>query len=287
MSRLPQRPRIMSNTPRGHAPHPHPVPAQLRSLFRRATIRGAKTLLPLVFRDSPVPFDIVVGLRKFGVRPEIMSLRGVSGTGRSLENAFLARRLADAMLGQWTAAAQTLNLLERTIHQSRPTLVLEFGSGISTSCFAQYMRELHHPVSRRFVIAVEEDYRRCEEAYATATSLGLGEHVTIVHAPLEQQMIEGRETVCYRLTDELRSLLAHPLPDFVFIDGPGPTTDPLARFGTLPLCRQFVGPGASFYLDDALRDRELEVGRLWSTTPGIAVEGIFFVGHGLLTGRFE
>jgi hypothetical protein len=277
----------MSNTPRRQALDVDVVRARLRKLSRRVTIRGAKAVLPLVFRDSPVPFDIVLGLRKFGGRPEIMSLRGVVRTGRSLENPFLARRLADAMLGQWTAAAQTLNLIERKIHQLRPTLVLEFGSGISTSCFAQYMRDLHGPARRIFVVAIEEDDRRCEESYAIATSLGLGEHVSIVYAPLESQIIEGRETVCYRLTGELRSLLAHRLPDFVFIDGPGPTTDPLSRFGTLPLCRQFVGPGSSFYLDDALRDRELEVGRLWSKTPGISVEGMFFVGHGLLTGRFE
>jgi Methyltransferase domain len=263
------------------------VRRKLGGFFRRGTIRIAKESLPLVYRDSPVPFDVVLRLRKFGGRPEIMSLRGAVRTGRSLRNAFLAHRLADTVLGHWTAAAQTLNLIERRIHDSPPKLVLEFGSGVSTLCLAQYMREVHGAESRTLVITVEEDAHSCEETYATVGSLGLAEHVSIVHAPLERQMIDGRETVCYRLTSELQAHLAGSLPDFVFVDGPAPTADPLSRFGTLPLCRQFVASGSPFFLDDALRDRELEVGRLWSATPGISVEGIFFVGHGLLTGRIE
>lgn len=234
-----------------------------------------------------MPFDVVLRLRKFGGRPEILALRGAVGTGRSLQNAFLAHRLADTGLGHWTAAAQTLNTIERRIHDTRPTLVLEFGSGISTACLARYMREAHGSAARTLVITVEEDAHSCEETYETVASLGLAEHVSIVHAPLERQMIHGRETVCYRLTGELRALLARSLPDFVFVDGPAPTADPLSRFGTLPLCRQFVASGSPFYLDDALRDRELQVGRLWSTIPGISVQGILFVGHGLLAGRIE
>jgi predicted O-methyltransferase YrrM len=259
----------------------------LGTLFRRATLRLAKMSLPLAYGDSPVPLGLVLGLREFGGQSGIMSLRGAVSTGRELENEFLAHRLADTVLGNWTAAAQTLNLIERRIQDSRPALVLEFGSGISTSCLAQYMRGVRPSASGTLVVTIEEDARLCEETYATAASLGLAEHISIVHAPLERQMIEGRETVCYRLTGELRSLLAHPHPDFVFIDGPAPSTDPLSRFGTLPLVQEFVSPGSPFYLDDALRDRELEVGRLWSTMPNISVEGIFFVGHGLLTGRIE
>jgi hypothetical protein len=191
--------------------------------------------------------------------------------------------------GAWTLDGRSpdLNLIERKIYHSRPTLVLEFGSGISTSCLAQYMREVHGSASRTFVVTLEEDARRCEETYATAASLGLAEHVSIVHAPLKRQMIEGRETLSYRLTGELQSLLAHLQPNFVFIDSPGPTTDPLSRFGTLPLFLEFVAPGSPFYLDDALRDRELEVGQLWSTIPGISVQRVIFIGHGLLTGRTE
>jgi hypothetical protein len=147
------------------------------------------------------------------------------------------------------------------------------------------MRDVHGSTRRTLVISVEQDSRSCDETFATAASLGLAEYVSVVHAPLERQMLGERETICYRLTGELQSLFTQLLPDFVFIDGPGPTTDPLSRFGTLPLCRQFVAPGSPFYLDDALRDRELEVGRLWSAIPGISVEGIYFVGHGLLTGR--
>jgi predicted O-methyltransferase YrrM len=274
----------MTETPR-HGLDPTHVRAQLGSLVRRATIRLAKSALPLVYRDSPVPFDVVLGLRKFGGRPEIMSLRGAVRTGRVLENEFLAHRLADTVFGQWTAAAQALNLIEQKIYQSQPTLVLEFGSGVSTSCLAQYMREVHGSVNRTFVITVEEDSNRREETYARAASLGLAKHVSLVHAPLKRQMLKGRETICYQLTGELRSLLVHQPPEFVFIDGPGPTQDRLSRYGTLPLCQEFVAPGSSFYLDDALRDRELEAGRLWSAIPGISVQGLFFVGHGLLTGR--
>ena len=277
----------MANTLRRHNLNPVTVQARLESLFRRATIRIAKTSIPLVYHDSPVPFDVVLRLRRFGGQPEILPLRGAVRTGRSLQNEFLSRRLAESVFGHWTAPAQTLNLIERKVRKLRPTLVLEFGSGISTSCIAHFMRELHGSASRTLVISIEEDAQSCEKSLSTAASLGVAEHVSIVHAPLEKQMIEGRETICYRLSRELRTLLAESPPDFLFIDGPGPTTDPLARFGTILLCRQFLAPGSPFYLDDALRDRELEVGQLWSTMSGISIEGIVFVGHGLLTGRIE
>jgi hypothetical protein len=277
----------MTNMLRRHDPDPVAVRTRLGSIFRRTTIRLAKASLALAYRDSPAPFDLVLGLRRFGKRPGIMPLPGVVRTGRSLQNEFLARRLAESVFGHWTAAAQTLNLIERRIREVRPTIVLEFGSGISTSCFAHFMRELHGSPKRTFVVSVEEDGRCCEETFATAASLGLADHVSIVHAPLVRQMIAGRETICYRLTGELLSLLSNFHPDFVFIDGPGPTDDPLSRFGTIPLCQQFIAPGSPFYLDDALRDRELEVGRLWSTIPGISIEGVVFVGRGLLTGRIE
>jgi predicted O-methyltransferase YrrM len=261
------------------------VRSQLGSLSKRATIRLAKASLPLVYRNSPVPLDVVLGLREFGNRPEIMTLRGALTRGESLQNDFLARHLAGTVLGHWTPTAKSLNLIERKIHDSRPMLVLEFGSGISTSCLAQYMREVHGLAGRPLVVTIEEDADRCAETYATAARLGLAEHISVVHAPLEWQMIDGRKTLCYQLPGGIRSLLVDPHPDFLFVDGPAPTSDPLSRFGTLPLVRKFVLPGSLFYLDDALRDKELEVGRLWSTVSDISVEGIFLVGHGLLTGQ--
>ena len=71
-------------------------------------------------------------------------------------------------------------------------------------------------------------------------------------------------------------------PTFVVIDGPATETD---RFGTLPLIRPYVKANALFYLDDALRDGELDVARRWARLPYVEVNGIYLTEKGLLQGN--
>jgi predicted O-methyltransferase YrrM len=202
-----------------------------------------------------------------------------------LRNPFLAGELASVELGAWSLDVHTLDFLEREIQSRKPLGILEFGSGPSTACLCRYMQELYGRSSRVYVFSVEQDVGVAERTQELLALLGLDAHARIVHAPLRDQTVEGRPTVCYDLPgDFLRTLLSDGRPDFVVIDGPA--AEPAQRFGTLPLVESFLRPGAWFCLDDALRYGELEVGELWARRPGVRVDGIHLFGKGLLVGQF-
>ena len=90
------------------------------------------------------------------------------------------------------------------------------------------------------------------------------------------------QTSCYSLPTEFVQTIAALRPGFVVIDGPTTETD---RFGTVPLIRPYLKTNALFYLDDALRDGELDLARRWARLPYIEVNGIYLTEKGLLQGN--
>lgn len=226
-------------------------------------------------------------LRAFAGAPDALVPRfdAVTSSGAALANPFLSEVLRESELGDASLPASALNFLERRIGELRPRAVLEFGSGLSTACIARFLHELHGPGKAPYVFALEEDARYADETASLLSALRLAAAARVVHVPVRPLRIEGRETRCYGLTDDLlEELLAGTSPDLVLVDGPAVPAGG-SRWATLALARSFLQPGARFFLDDALRDDELEVAALWRRSPGIAVEGIHLIGKGILTGR--
>ena len=204
-------------------------------------------------------------------------------SGKELKNAFLAEKLQGVELGIWTMSAAALNFLEDEIHRHKPTCVLEFGSGVSTACLARVMADIHAVDSRIRIYSFDQDPKCIQETSRLLDITGTSSSVRLVHSPLMRQVIEQIETICYtppdsRLLDEIRS--AHP--DFRLIDGPSAEVG--ARFGTLPLAHSVCKEGARFYLDDALRDSELQTVQRWNRLGYVDVEGLLPTEKGLLLG---
>jgi predicted O-methyltransferase YrrM len=244
-------------------------------------------LLRQAYGDRPVPIGVVSTLWALLGKPDALALggRSTAESGRLLRNAFLSSRIANTELGVWGLAVSTLDFLEREIRSRRPRRVLEFGSGTSTACLCRYMQELHGNSSREYVTSVEQDLGVAKRTHELLKALDLGANARIVHSPLREQTIEGHDTACYDISDAvLKALASEAPPDFVVIDGPA--AKPGQRFGTLPLVESVLKPGARFFLDDALRMGEIEVGRLWSRRPHVRVDGIHLFGKGLLVGQF-
>jgi hypothetical protein len=205
------------------------------------------------------------------------------GSGKDLKNPFLAQKLSEVELGIWSMSAEALNFLEAEFHRHRPACILEFGSGVSTACVARFMQELQTPAARVCVYSFEQDPRCIEDTTRLLEITGTTQFVRLIHAPLTRQVIEQTKTICYAvpecsLLDEIRSAQ----PDFILIDGPAAEVG--ARFGTLPMARSVSKNGARFYLDDALRDSELETAQRWTHLGYVDVEGILPTEKGLLLG---
>ena len=260
--------------------------SSVKANSQRFVVRRGKALLRRVYRDAPVPLNSLLFLRRLVTGENALAPKyGVArSTGRSLQNHFLASRLADVELGDWPLDHCTLDFLERQIQIHQPEVVLEFGSGVSTACLARYMRELHGDSDRVYVFSIDQELAYARETLQLLKAVEVEKHARVAHAPLREQLIDGSRTTCYDLSgDFVMGLLGGNRPDFVVIDGPaaGPDT----RLGTLPLVQPFLKPGALFFLDDALRDGELGVAQRWSQLPAVEVNGVHLFGEGLLVGQ--
>lgn len=244
-------------------------------------------LLRFWYSGKPVPLSKLIYFRQL-IRgkydPFFSKFEYILKSGENLHNPYLALNLKDTIFGYWSLSIDTLNLLEQYVQLSKPRCILEFGSGYSTLCLARYMQEVLGDSDQLRVISVDQ-----EETYVRETTQLLEKHhlernVKLITCPLNTQVIDGTETICYTLNDELKEILGRFKPDFVLIDGP--SAEPGARFGTLPLILPYLDSESIFFLDDAIRDEELKIAEKWDRMPGVKVKGIHLVKKGLLIGSF-
>ena len=243
----------------------------LERLRHRRDFKGQIIPLAQAFSEARIP-------ARYGVSNEVTASRG-----GALKNHFLRDALAREELGVWALDADTLNFLERVIQAGRPRTVLEFGAGLSTLCLARYLAEAWPDAPGVLVYSVEQNEWQVEQSRVRLAGLGLADRASIIHAPLTHVRIEGIEAECYGLpSTTLSAWLGAARPDLILVDGP--SGDGCVRFGTLPLVKDYVNPGASFFLDDALRPEEREVARLWSELPYLGQMELHLRGKGLISG---
>ena len=250
----------------------------------RVVLPVGRYCLRLLPHATPAPVAKVRFLRKLclGTDPFFPPYKSLKETGRKLRNPVLRSELQTDEMGTWSMSPATLNFLEREIQRRKPAVILELGSGLSTICLAQYMYETHGGAERLYVCSLEQDAASIDATRQRLRRLELDAYVRIFHAPLAPQVFEGVETSCYSLPPDFVRLVGAIRPTFVVIDGPATETD---RFGTLPLIRPYLKANALFYLDDALRDGELDVARRWARLPYVEVNGIYLTEKGLLQGN--
>jgi predicted O-methyltransferase YrrM len=192
------------------------------------------------------------------------------------------RLVADAESNPFAAGTETLNFLDACVRRLRPRAILEFGSGVSTLVFAAHMAALHDETGP-WVFAIDEAQDYLDETRHMLESVGLGSSARLARCKVREQVIRGHVTACYDIDEGfLRSFLP-TTPDLVFIDGP--SGGGMVRFGTLPLVLRHLDAGCTFFLDDALRQDEIQVASLWQKFPEIEFAAVHVVGHGLLEGK--
>ena len=259
---------------------------RLRIPTRKDVSRAGIRLLQILYRHRPAPLRPIFLLRELtncedSLFPETLPF---IATSKELHNPFLKEKLVGFEFGRWSLGVKSLALVEGKLRKVKPQGVVEFGSGLSTICLAQYMQELYGDENQIRVISIDQGLPYIEETMRLLESLGLNKLVLFIHAPLRRQVIEGHETICYGLEKQgLESSFKNLRPTFVLVDGPAAEFG--ARFGTLPLVYPFLGKECHFLLDDALRDGELWIAQQWLRLPYLRLEGIYLKEKGLLAGR--
>ena len=243
----------------------------------------------VLFHNHPMPLEPCLSIREWlaqrSTRPDPLAeeFRRLRGRSAGLRTRELRPLIEDGMLGEWALCAETIDYLITVLETMRPAAVLEFGSGTSTVALAWAMRRIHGVSQEPRVFSIDQSATFIEQTRQRLGQLGLTESVRFLHAELAVQTIRSVETQCYRLPSSvLAEWFGAARPGFVVIDGPA--GDSGARFGTIPLVRDFLAPNASIVLDDGFRDSELETADQWSRMGYVRWDGIRWEGKGLLCG---
>jgi hypothetical protein len=202
--------------------------------------------------------------------------------GQHARNETLAALLFDVELGGWTLPPATIDLLELAVKRTRPEVVLEFGSGISTVCLAHFMKELHRDGDWPHVVSIEEASSFAEDTMALLDRLGYSDAASVIATPIQEQRVGEFMTHCYEWpVAELEEKLAGRRVGLVLVDGPSLPSGG-SRFGTIVLARDMLSEGALVFLDDARRDAELAVAARWRHLEWLEIRGVNLVGQGVL-----
>jgi predicted O-methyltransferase YrrM len=206
--------------------------------------------------------------------------RATPVVGDALHDAALAAALHDVELGTWTLGPRSIEVLGALLRTTRPKVIFEFGSGVSTVCLAHFGAAVQPPPR---IISLEQDAAEVERTRSLVARLPAAASVTVLHSPLVERIVEGRRLSSYSISEaELDRVLDGQSIDLVLIDGPA--AEDGARFGTLPLVHALMSPGAPVVMDDALRDGELAAARQWRELHLLSIRGVLPIEHGLMMG---
>lgn len=162
---------------------------------------------------------------------------------------------ATPLLGGWAMDATAIHALVEMILADRPRRIVELGSGSSTVWIACALRKL----GEGRVISYDHLPSYRDRTAATIDRLGLTSFAEVKLAELKEiDLAQGR----FDWYDIDKSEIDGPI-DILLIDGPPGGTGPMARFPALPVLKDMLAPGAVIIIDDANREGERGMIRLW------------------------
>lgn len=161
-------------------------------------------------------------------------------------------------LGLWTASADLLVELVDRFVETRPTTVVEGGSGVSTVVLALAARE--HGIPTR-IVALEHDPVWAESTRRLLARHGVADLAEVRLAPLGPTSLADHATPWYAESalDDLENV------GLVLVDGPPEGTGPSARYPMVPLLHDRLAATCTILVDDTNRPGDAGVVDRWRT----------------------
>lgn len=159
-------------------------------------------------------------------------------------------------LGEWAADPILAHNVVRLLTETRPSLVLECGSGSSTVVIARCLRAL----GRGRVISLEHDPVYARHTTDLLRREGLDDLATVVTAPLTKRETKGQPLRWYG--PQYEPLLNRSI-EVLLVDGPPGNSGPRARYPAVPLLLPHLAPECWIVLDDGDRQDERAVAHQW------------------------
>jgi hypothetical protein len=154
----------------------------------------------------------------------------------------------------WAMNPTGLMLLADHIERTRPSLVVECGSGTSTLWMSLALRQ----TGRGRLVALEHLPEFAEQTRSLLDRHGLSEWAEVRHVPLAQIATPRGEFAWYDIDPAALSGIG-----LLLVDGPPGMTGPHARYPALPVLGAGLLPDATIVLDDAERSDEREIVAWW------------------------
>jgi predicted O-methyltransferase YrrM len=110
------------------------------------------------------------------------------------------------------------------------------------------------------VVALESSFEYAESTRTELAKHGLLDRAEVLHAPLVDTAVPGRENQPWYDISVLPDL---PTVDLLFVDGPIGATAREARYPAYPLLADRLAPGATVVLDDTGRPAEAAIVKAW------------------------
>lgn len=164
------------------------------------------------------------------------------------------RRPLQAMRG-WAASPELLEFLAQEVSVTRPHLIVETGSGVSTIVIGYLLEQM----GAGRVVSLEHDAAYADRMRAHVDAHGLCDFVRILDAPLVDREFDDQTWTWY----ETRGLELPGAIDLLFVDGPPSVIARLARYPALPVFQEALSEKATVVLDDGRRADETEIARRW------------------------
>lgn len=182
----------------------------------------------------------------------------------------------------WAASPDVLLKLHEHIRFKKPKVVVECGSGSSTLVIADALRQ--NGAGR--LISLDHSPEFAGKTRELLKREGLLEWVDLRIADLEpwdgQHLNDGSQEVVKWYAQSTANNV-HNI-DLLFVDGPPGTTCKFARYPALPVFADRLSPGAQVWMDDTVRQEEVDISKDWAKRFGYSTE--FFPlekGLGILT----
>jgi O-antigen/teichoic acid export membrane protein/predicted O-methyltransferase YrrM len=222
-------------------------------LFGAWAIFGQNVLLVLLTAMLAVVSVTVIIQLDLNRRAQVWNYRQVE----SLFSVYATLNIAQPLppMRGWGVSPDFADLTISLIHEIKPRVIVEAGSGVSTLIAAYTLKK----EGAGLVVSLDQDESFAEITRANVNRHGLGDFASVRHAPLRKVMIDGRSWLWYDLKklEDLKTI------DMLVVDGPPGNIQRLARYPALPLLAARLSDRAVIVLDDCFRHAEKEILSRW------------------------
>ena len=217
-----------------------------------ATFGKDVLLVVLTILLSIVSVTVIIQL-DLNRRAQVWSYRQVE----SLFSVYASLNIAQPLppMRGWGVSPDFATLLISLVHEVKPSVVVEAGSGVSTLISAYTLKK----EGAGLVVSLDQDQAYAEITQANVNRHGLGDFASVRFAPLKRIKVGGQQWLWYDLEklSDVKSI------DLLVVDGPPGNIHRLARYPALPLLVERLSERAVVILDDCFRHAEKEIVARW------------------------